>query len=643
MPVHINNKPMRYPGVENRVQWVALGLCAAFMLLAAQLWNLQVVQLPQYREMSEANRVWPKRLQSDRGIIYGSKGEVIADNQGSADIVLVPGECPKEQQEKVCAQLGEILGVDAAKLSADIAKNKSEPFTQILVKRDVTRADYIRVQELSYTLPGVFTLVHPQRRYLFGKTGGQLIGYLGEIGPNELETMEGYFGGDLIGRSGLEKMYEPQLHGEDGFMVVTKYASGRPQFRTDKHGIPYARKDSRGHEIAEESKRQDPVPGQPLHLTLDMGLQAYCEELLTGEIGAIVVLEADTGGVLALASNPGYDPSVFVTRGMGQERLALLKATDPSPMLHLGYQENFPPGSIFKIMMAAAALEEGIITPDNTYFCPGQFRLDGVDRPWHCWNRRGHGTVNLKEAIAYSCDVYFYNVGLKLGVDRIHAWSRKMGYDGKTGLDLPGEIPGLVPSREWKKERLKDKNVWEQNWYQGETINLSIGQGDASCTPLQNAVMMSSIINGGRRITPHLNRDMALPQSEPIVSEKNLAAVIEGMRHCVEKGPPAPSGTGNRAKVEGITVIGKTGSAQVMSLTHHEKYATEEDIPYEFRDHAWFVAGVTDQEPKIAMCILVEHGHHGSSVAAPLAKNVIEYFYKGIKEAPITVAKESGL
>lgn len=643
MPVHINNKPMRYPGVETRVQLLALALSLAFLLLAAQLWNLQVVQLPQYREMSEANRIWPKRLQSDRGIIYGRNGEVIADNQGSADIVLVPGECPKEEIENVCHQLGDLLRIDVQKLLDTIVAHKSEPFSQILVKRDVTRADHIRVQEQSYALPGVFTVVHPQRRYLYGATAGQIIGYLGEIGPEELKNKEGYSGGDLVGRAGLERMYEPQLHGRDGYMIVTRYAIGRPQFRTDKHGIPYARRDSKGHQIAEEGKRKDPTPGKALHLTLDMSLQAHCEELLANDVGSIVVLDADTGAVLTLASSPSYDPGVFVTRGTGEQRLALLQARDPSPMLNLSYQENYPPGSVYKILMAAAALEEGVITPETTFYCPGHFKLDGVDRPWHCWKRAGHGSVNLKQAIAFSCDVFFYNVGLKLGVDRIHQWSGVLGYDKPTGLDLPGEIPGLIPSREWKKQTLKDKPVWEQNWYRGETLNLSIGQGGTTCTPLQNAVLVAAIINGGHRVRPYLNQELGPQLSESYISEKNLAIIVAGMQLCVDKGPPAPTGTGNRAKVDGITVIGKTGSAQVMSLSHHEDYATEEDIPYAFRDHAWFVAGVTDQEPRIAMCILVEHGHHGSSIAAPLAKDVIEFFYKGRASEPVAIAKEPAL
>jgi len=223
-------------------------------------------------------------------------------------------------------------------------------------------------------------------------------------------------------------------------------------------------------------------------------------------------------------------------------------------------------------------------------------------------------------------------VGLKLGVDRIASWARKLGFGAPAGIDLPGESAGLIPDREWKARLNAGKEPWERRWYPGETVNLSIGQGSASGTPLQNAVMVACIVNGGYRVRPYLNAELPVQRSEGHLGAETLKVVIEGMRLCVDKGPPAPTGTGNKAHIPGFALIGKTGSAQVMSLKHHEQFATEEDIPYEFRDHAWFVAGVMDREPKVAVCVLVEHGHHGSSVAAPLAREVIDYFYAQERE-----------
>jgi penicillin-binding protein 2 len=623
-------EPSRYEGIETRVQFIALGLAAALCVLVLQLWRLQVVNLAEFAAKAADNSVWEKRLESNRGVIYGHNGEVLADNRASVDIVLVPGDCPEDKREEVCERLEELLVVDADALMTEIGDFKHAPFTQIVVKRDVTRADRIRIEELSYALPGVLAVVRPQRRYLHGETAGQLIGYLGEINGNELERLrdEGYRQGDHIGKGGLELMYEDQLRGRDGYMLVTRYASGRPQLRTDRRGVPLvAPRDSHGHILVEEGARREPEPGGALNLTLDIDLQGKCESLLEGERGAIVVLNADTGAVLAMASAPTYDPSVFVTHGHNRERLDLLQNKDTKPMLHRAFRQHYPPGSVFKIMLAAAALEEGVVDKHTTHYCPGFFRLNNQGRKWHCWRRVGHGTTTVREAIAFSCDVYFYNAGLALGIDGIKKWAHKMGLGEKTGIDLPGEIPGLIPDREWKAALNADKPVWEQRWYDGETVNVSIGQGSVNATPLQNAVMMACIVNGGYRVRPYINADLEPQKSERLFSQETIDRVVEGMRLCVEKGPPAPTGTGHRAHIPGMAILGKTGSAQIMSLEHHEQFETEEDIPYEFRDHAWFVAGVIDRDPKIAICILVEHGHHGSSAASPLAKDIIEAFY----------------
>ncbi|MFP4501145.1 MAG: penicillin-binding protein 2 [Candidatus Hydrogenedentota bacterium] len=633
-------EPKRYQGVEARVQLLALVMALVFAALLYQFWHLQVVRLAEFREAAETNRVREERLKSGRGIIYGRHNTILADNRAGVDILFVPGEVPEEERAAVASRLATLLDVPAEELHAQLAQYKHAPFTQIPVKRDVSKLDTVRVAERSYDLPGGNTVVHPQRRYLYGETGGQVLGYLGEINPRELEAWDGYHMGDLIGKSGIERIYEQHLHGEDGYAVVTKYARGRPQLRTDRRGMPMvAARDSHGHLLMEEAPRTEPKPGEPLYLTLDIALQAQCEALLKagantpgeprteGEVGAIVVLDAETGAVLALASQPTYDPSVFVTRGRDRERMELLEARDPNPMRNRGYMEQYPPGSIFKVMLAAAALEEGIITKDTTFFCPGHFKLTPSGRRWHCWKRSGHGRMNVVEALAFSCDVFFYNVGKELGPDRIAKWAHAMGLGIKTGIDLPSEVTGLVPDRAWKRERNADKPVWDQRWYPGETINLSIGQGNCATTPLQNAVMTACIVNGGYRVRPHLNRALGPDNSERLLSDSTLAIVREGMRLCVEKGPPAPSGTGHRAHIPDMHVLGKTGSAQVMALKHHEDYATEDDIPYKFRDHAWFVAGVLDRQPKIAVCVLIEHGHHGSSAASPVAKEVIEFFY----------------
>lgn len=634
----------RPEGMAGRVRLIGAGLIVAMAILIVRLWFLQIVHWWDYREMAENNRLHPQRLKAPRGLIYGpDESVVLADNRSSYDLVIIPAECGAENAEAVCQRLHDLLGIDAEALLKTMQETKRQPYRQVMVREDVSKTDLQRVEEFSYALPGVLTVAQPKRRYLQGKTAGQILGYLGEVTQGELDADEGYQGGDLVGRGGIEQVYEPEMRGRNGELVVNVYVSDRrPQLRTDAFGRPYVGVDSYGRELQAEFRR-DPVSGGALFTTLDIDLQRHCESILEGEIGAIAVLNADTGEALALASVPSYDPSVFVTYGRDRERLDAL-TSKTKPMRNRCYQETYAPGSVFKVMLATAALEEGVIDEHTTFFCPGAFQLEGAGRKWHCWRRSGHGTVNVVDALAFSCDVFFYNVGLKLGIDRIKDWCNKLGLGVKSGIDLPAEVEGLIPSREWKEAQIRPKfpdAPWEWRWYPGNTVNLSIGQGEAATTPLQNAIMMAAIVNGGHHVRPFINKAIGPQVSDSFISEKTLKIVQAGMRKCVEKDPPAPTGTGNAAKVPGIIVLGKTGSAQMVGLEHHEEYANEEDIPYALRDHAWFVAGVLDREPRLAVCVLVEHGHHGSSAAAPLAKKVIEHFYGRQQPQEFTVAQEA--
>lgn len=631
MLIQPKNEPERYEGVEIRVQFFGVLLMAALAVLCARLWSLQVLNLSEFTALAEHNRVSQTRLASDRGLIFARDNAVLADNRASADVVFVPGDCPEDRLDAVCGRLAEITSTPAEWVRAEVAKFKRSPFTQIIIKRDLTKADRIRVEEHQYELPGVTIIVHPQRRYLHGETAGQLLGYLGEINQNELDAWkdENYWLGDLVGKDGIERQYERLLHGKDGYMVVTKYASGQPQLITDALGQPrIAERDTRGHLLEQEAPPVMPRSGRPLHLTLDLELQKRCENLLAGVVGAIVVMDADTGAVLAMASTPNYDPGVFVTRGHDTERADLLKGGNPNRMIHRAYRGIYPPGSVFKVLLASAALEEGTIKPGSTFFCPGQYELPGGSRAWHCWKHSGHGTADVVDALAFSCDVFFYNVGVKLGVDKISKWCHAVGLGEKTGIDLPGEMPGLIPDAEWKAKLNADKDRSEQRWYDGDTVNLSIGQGSATATPLQCAALTACIVNGGYRVRPYLCEEFGPKKSERLFSESTIKTVVGGMRKCVQQGPKPPTGTGYRAHIDGFDIIGKTGSAQVASQSFQEKYkGDEESIPYEMREHAWFVAGVLDREPKIALCVLVEHGLHGAQAAAPYARDVIDFFY----------------
>ncbi len=630
---------------NKRIFIVGLFIIIGISLLISRLWIIQVKEGEIYREKAENNKIWPQMLKPERGKILTKNGIILADNRPSTDVIFVPGDCPIEKIEEVTQLLNSILNISPDWLLQQVEKFREEPFTQIIIKKDIPRSDLIKLEENSFRLPGIYTITQPIRRYPYGSTAGQIVGFINEITREELTNKNDYYIGDLIGRAGVEKYYEDSLRGLPGFIMITKYAAGLPQLRTDRYGnLVLAKRDTRGHLIIDENfSKEEPKPGNDIILTIDIELQRFCENLLSGECGAIVVLDANTGAVLTMASNPRYDPNVFVTKGKDIERLELLNSK-PNKMINRAISEQYPPGSVFKIFLAATALEKGVITPNTTFFCPGSFKIDGKGREWKCWQKHGHGSVNVIEAIAYSCDVFFYNVGLKLGVDTISEYAKKVGLGTYTGIDLPFEVPGLIPSREWKAKMYANKPIWEQRWYPGDTVNLSIGQGSCVTTPLQNAVLMATIINGGYKVHPHINANYTIPTNfERIYSENTIKTVIQGMRLCVEPVGNKPAGTGKLAKVDGITVVGKTGTAQVVSLEVQKRYKSEEEIPKEFRDHAWFVAGVIDKEPQIAICILVEHGAHGASSAAPLAKEIISFFYteKPKKQPDTLIAKEN--
>lgn len=643
----------RYAGFEKRMYALVACLSLAFLVLGARLWELQALRGAEFRDKSDRNRLRVQSLESPRGVIYGEWGPgrevALADSRPARDLMFVPADCDIEP-ELLAKRLEDLVGISAEDLleEIDTAKRKRQAHTQILLRRDIPTSVSARIDEYSYALPGVFTVIRPVRRYVFGKVGGQILGYVGEISSKkELERFgERYSMGHLVGRMGIEQLYESTLHGSDGQMLVTRYAAGVPQLRTDPYGNPYVENlvDSYGHQLILEQEIAKPEAGKPIHLTLDIGLQEKAEQLLEGEQGAIVILNADSGAVMAMASNPRFDPSIFVTNSGSRKRSETLTGK-PNRMLHRAYREVYAPGSVFKVLLASAALEEGVIDENTTFYCPGKFRITAGGRPWHCWKRSGHGEVKVVDALAFSCDVFFYQVGLKLGVDKISEWAKRLGVGVKSGIDLPGEVSGLIPSRQWKEDLLRPKHrnePWEYRWYPGDTVNLAIGQGAAATTPLQNAVLMAVIVNGGHRVQPYLNKLSPLGTSDTLLSEETLRIVREGMLKCVVKGPPAPSGTGHAAYIEGIEILGKTGSAQNVSLEVHEQYETEEDIPKELRDHAWFIGGVMDRKPRIAICILVEHGHHGSTVAAPLAKPLIEYIYSSQYFGEVEMAKHEG-
>ena len=638
---------------------IALGI----IVLIGRLWYFQIVRGEFNAELSVTQKLHTERLKGPRGRIYTRDPNVLlADTRPARDVIVIPAEC--EEPDVVAEHLAALLNVDGeglrdeirAHINGDVIKKgeklngrtfgKNEkllPFGQVFVKRDINRWELGRLSEEIYALPGVHVMVRPQRIYLHGKTAGQLLGYLGEINETELARLApAYNMGDVIGKTGLELLHESTLHGSDGSVIVSRYASlhSRPQLSTDDIGTPFVAIDTRGRQL-KETFRQDPVPGKPLRVTLDLELQQVAERLLVGEIGSLVALNANTGEILAMASSPGFDPNTFVTRGRSQERIELLN-DKTRPMENRAYRYEYAPGSVFKIAVAIAALEEGVITADTRYSCHGRTDRLGLN----CWRHRygGHGSVNVVDALAQSCDVFFYEVGLALGIERLHDWGIKLGMARPTGVDLIGERPGLVPSQEWKRSTLKPGDPkWKGKLYEAEIAMIAIGQSYTLATPLQNAQLLALVVNGGRRITPHINLDRKDLEDEVVCSSRTAAIVQEGLRQCIVR-EKVPSGTGTIAQIEGLDVIGKTGSAQMVSIAKQKEFGAEENIPYELRDHAWFVAGVLDRDPPLAVCAMVEHGHHGNTAAGPPARDLLRYFYErpvppDDYASPITVAQ----
>ncbi len=624
---------------------IAVGLCA-------QLWQLQVVHGFEYAREAEDNHLKIERLKAPRGIVYGRTNKVVlADNRAATDVVLVPKECG--DVEVTLARLAQVISIYPEGVRRAVKARKGAPYEQIVVKQDISKSELLRVEESSYALPGVYCIARPQRRYTYGKTGGQLLGYISEINDKEFKTVTNYRLGDYIGRSGLEKTYEDRLRGTDGQMCVSVYARGKPQMRTDATGTPYVVADTLGHKLKEETRyRRDPAPGKPIFTSLDMGLQAEAEAALADKVGAAAVLNADTGEVLALASSPGYDPSVFVSPALAHMRGELLTDKKMTPMRSRAFQSAYPPGSTFKVMLAIAGLEEGVIDRHTTFGCNGYFRPPGASRAWRCWTWKtgGHGSADVVGALAYSCDVYFYNVGLKLGPERINKWANALGLGVPSGIDLPDEAAGIIDSpknKEARNRKAYPKIPSEWRWYPGDTVNLSIGQGHVTVTPLQSAIMMAAVVNGGSHVRPFINLELGPEVSKPLIHPETLKIVQEGMRLCVEDNIP-PRGTGTEARIPGMIVIGKTGTAQVASSSAYAQWDTKEKehlIPYALRPHAFFIAGVVDRTPHLAVSVAIEHGLHGGSAATPIARRLIEYFYNHLDEidappppAPVEVA-----
>jgi len=598
-----------FKNLQRRLLYLRLGLLLGLLLLSMRLWYLQVVKGPYYRELSEQNRIRTVDLKPTRGLIFDRHGSLLANNVPSFNLYLTVEDI--RDRDGLAAALEDLLGLPRAETHKRLVL-QARSYLPILVKSGLTLREAALIESHRLDLPGLRIQAESQRNYPHGGLGGHLLGYVGEVSPEQQHepALTDLPQGSIVGKAGIEKTYDRVIQGLAGEKTVEV--------------------DARGNEQATVAVTEQ-TPGDDLYLSLDLRLQETAETLLGGEAGAVVALDATNGDVLALVSHPTFDPN-SLSRGLTASAWEQI-ATDPRhPLTNRAVQGQYPPGSTFKIMVAAAALESDKWSSNTKVHCAGAFPFG--KHVFKDWKKGGHGVMGMEQALINSCDVYFYNIGQRLGIDAIAETARAFGLGQPTGIDLPSERVGIVPSTEWKQR------VRKEPWYAGETISVAIGQGYVTVTPLQMAVATAAVANGGILYKPRLVRAIreratgrlqdVPPQDRGTLplQDRTLVLLQESLHGVVTRG------TGGRARSTMVEIAGKTGTAQTVSARAIPVGATPEAIPKSFRDHAWFVAYAPADDPKIAVAVIVENSGHGGTFAAPIAKALIENYLKDTDARP---------
>jgi penicillin-binding protein 2 len=589
-----------------RTALLAGGQAVLTVALAGRMYYLQVIEAERYGILADENRISMRLLPPPRGLITDRFGREMAVNRQNFRVLVVREQTPDVGQ--TLDALGMVIPLtdaDKRRIRREIERKRA--FMPVQVKENLTWEEMAQIQINAPDLPGVVIDEGLTRFYPYAERGAQVLGYVSAVSERDL-TGEALLElpGFRIGKAGIEKVYDLALRGKGGNFKVEVNALGR---------------------VIRELERKEGTPGVDLTLTIDLELQQFAVDQIGEESAAAVVMDVHTGEVLVMASTPTFDPNAF-NRGLTGDEWNALVNNERSPLRNKCISAQFPPGSTFKTMVAIAALEAGVITPEQTVFCPGHVDL-GSHR-FHCWKKTGHGTVGMVEALQHSCDVYFYEVARRVGIDRIAEVAKRFGLGAPLGVDLPNEVGGVIPDRAWKRA------FNGQPWLPGETLNAGIGQGYVLSTPLQLAVMACRLANGGVAVRPRLTREQVTdnglkPVGDPAYANmgfnpKSLAIVRRGMYEVVNN----PQGTAHRAAFDlnGMKMAGKTGSSQVRRITMKERETTgvikNEALPWKERDHALFIAFAPADAPRYATCVVVEHGGGGSAVAAPIASEILK-------------------
>lgn len=591
---------------QRRTVVMLLFVMVAIGGLVARMYQLQIVEHEVYTTLSDKNRVQVQSVPPPRGLIYDRNNTLLAENRPVFSVKLVPERV--DGMDETLEKLGSILEISEEDLERFRRRLEEprRPFQEIPLRYDLTPEEIARLAVERHELPGVEVEAELVRYYPHGELTAHALGYVGRINRDELQNIDpvNYAGTNYIGKSGIERFYEEILHGKVGYQHVETNARGR---------------------IMRVLERENPVPGEDLQLHLDLRLQQRAHELLDGRRGAIVAIEPDTGGILALASVPGFDANKFVT-GISVNDYRELRESKDKPLFNRALRGQYPPGSTIKPMLAVAGLDSNAVTRDHTIWDPGYYRLTEGGRLWRDWKQWGHGWVDLKDAVAESCDVYFYEMAVEMGVDTMYSYLSRFGFGEDATLDVAGALNGLLPSPEWKRA------VRNRPWYPGDTVNMGIGQGFMLATPLQLATATALIANRGKWVEPRLLKDIKgdhptdqfLPDEthEPLKlkNPQDWEYVVDAMAEVMH----GAHGTARRAGSDApYRMAGKTGTAQVFSLDEDEEYDAEE-LRERLRDHALFVGFAPVDNPKIAVAVIVENGGSGSGTAAPVARAMFD-------------------
>jgi penicillin-binding protein 2 len=613
-----SRKDLPVPRLDLRVAGLSILIAVMLTIVAGRLYYLQVVQHKTLAELADRNRIRIRRLPALRGLVFDRDHRPLVDTVPSFDAVVVPEDT--DDLSDTIERLDQLLGDGNIAARLQQAEDEQRPaYEPITVAEHLDWKQVVALETHQLELPGVSLQVTPRRHYLYGSVAAHLLGYVGEVTRHDLAHLTGYENGDQIGKFGLERGWENFLRGGAGGQEIEVDAVGR-RLRLLR-------------EIPEQ-------PGDGVVLTIDLDVQAAAEQALGDRMGAIVAIDPNTGYILAMVSHPAFDPNLF-TSGISPADWHRLMTDPGHPLEDRAIQGIYAPGSTFKIVDSIAGMQDHTLTPSTTYYCPGGLWYG--NREYRCWRKQGHGTLSLHRAIVESCDVYFYEVGERLGVDRIAHWAHLLGLGEKTGIALAHERTGIIPSSEWKLKR------YHQRWYPAETLSVAIGQGYVAVTPIQMAVLAAEVANGGIRYQPQFVKEVDAPDGTPLrtyppVVEQRLPidpANLDFIRDAMCDVVNAPDGTAHKAALPNILVCGKTGTAQVVAEKQGAR-TKENAIPEQLRDNGWFIAFAPKDHPRIAIAAVVEHGGHGGSAAAPGVRDVMEKFFAlypaGVPAAPPAAA-----